>query len=152
MYKQIIYLLSQFSTPYVVALQSPSHVRLFVTSWTVARQISLSLTISQSLPKFMSIASVMPSSHLILSHPLLLPSIFPSITDFSNESAVCITHYTGNHIGNISFNPQNDILSEVQIVFLFYRWEHGDKERTRHLTKVIQLIKWSVSRSVHATP
>ena len=52
---------------------------------------TLSLTISRSLPKFMSIASVMPSSHLILWHPLpLLPSIFPGIRDFSNESAVPI--------------------------------------------------------------
>ena len=56
------------------------------TPWTAACQASLSLTISQSLPKFMSIALVMPSSHLILWHPLLLlPSIFPSIRDFSNS-------------------------------------------------------------------
>ena len=56
-----------------------------------ARQASLSLTISPSLPRFMSIASVMPSSHLILWYPLFfLPSIFPSIRDFSNESAVHI--------------------------------------------------------------
>ena len=68
-----------------------SHVRLFVTPWTAASQASLSLTISLSLPKFMSIASVMPSNHLILWQPLLLlSSIFPSIRDFSNESAVCI--------------------------------------------------------------
>ena len=58
--------------------------------WTAARQASLSLTISRRLPKFMPIASVMPSSHLILWHPLLLPSIFPSIRDFYNESAFCI--------------------------------------------------------------
>ena len=51
---------------YSVVVQSPSHVRLFVTPWAAARQASLSLTISRSLPKFMSIASVMPSSHLIL--------------------------------------------------------------------------------------
>ena len=56
------------------------HVWLFATPWIAARQTSLSLTISQSLPKFMSIASVMPSSHLILWRPdILLPSIFPSI-------------------------------------------------------------------------
>ena len=60
--------------------QSPSYVRLFVTPWTAARQASLSLTISRSLPKFMSIALVMPSSPLILWCPLLLlPSIFPNI-------------------------------------------------------------------------
>ena len=67
-------------------VQWPSHLWLFVTPWTAARQASLSLTISWSLPKFMSIASVMSSSHLILWCPLLLlPSIFPSIRDFSNE-------------------------------------------------------------------
>ena len=60
-------------------------------SWTTKHQASLSLTISQSLPKFMSIALVMPSNNLILWHPLLLlPSIFPSIRDFSNESAIGI--------------------------------------------------------------
>jgi len=75
----------------VVVVQSPSHVWLFVTPWTAACQTSLSLTISQSLPKFMSIAPVMPSSHLILWCPLfLLPSVFPSIRDFSNESPVRI--------------------------------------------------------------
>ena len=62
-----------------------------MTLWTAARQASPSLTISRSLPKSMSIASVMPSNHLILWHPLfLLPSIFPSIRDFSNELAVRI--------------------------------------------------------------
>ena len=68
----------------------PNGVWLFATPWTAAYQISMSFTISQSLPKFMFIASVMPSTHLILSCPLLLlPSIFPSIRDFSNESYVC---------------------------------------------------------------
>ena len=67
----------------------PSHVRLFVTPWTATRQASLSITDSWSLPKLMSIESVMPSNHLILCHPLLLsPSIFPSIRVFSNESAL----------------------------------------------------------------
>ena len=72
-------------------VQSPSHVWLFGTPWTPARQTSLSLTISWSFPKFMFIALVMPSSHLILWHPLLLlPQIFPSIRDLSNESSVRI--------------------------------------------------------------
>ena len=79
--------------PSVLAVvQLPSHVWLFMTPWTVALEASLSLTISWSFPKFMSIASVMPSSHL--SHPLcpflLLPSIFPRISVFSNESALCV--------------------------------------------------------------
>ena len=73
------------------SVQSLSHVRLFATPWTAAHQASLSITNSQSLPKLMSIESVMPSSHLILCRPLLLlPSIFPSIRVFSNESALCI--------------------------------------------------------------
>ena len=72
-------------------VQSLSHVQLFVTSWTAARQASLSFTISQRLLKLMSIESVMPSNHLILCHPLpCLPSIFPSIRVFSNESSLCI--------------------------------------------------------------
>ena len=63
-----------------------SAAQLFVTPWTAAWQATLSLTISQSLPKFMSIVLVMPSSHLILWGPLLLlPSVFPSIGDFSKE-------------------------------------------------------------------
>ena len=68
-----------------------SRVQLFVTPWTAAHQASLSITNSQSLLKLTSIVSVMPSNHLILCHPLLLPpSIFPSIRVFSNESVLCI--------------------------------------------------------------
>ena len=68
-----------------------SHVWLFVTPWIAAHQASLSLTISRSLLKLMSIESVMPSNHLILCCPLhLLPSIFPSIRVFSNELVLCI--------------------------------------------------------------
>ena len=68
--------------------QSLSHVQLFATPWTAALQASLSITNSWSL--LMSIESVMPSKHLIFCHPLLLPSIFPSIRVFSNESIVVI--------------------------------------------------------------
>ena len=77
------------SKPTVVQL--PSHAQLFTTPRTAACQASLSFAISQSLPKFMSIISVMPSSHLILCHPLLLlPSIFPISRVFSNELAFLI--------------------------------------------------------------
>ena len=69
---------------------SHSGVRLFVMPWSSARQASLSITNSQSLLKLMSIESVMPSNHLILCHPLLLSSVFPSIRVFSNESVLCI--------------------------------------------------------------
>ena len=72
------------------SLQSLSCVRLFATPWTTAHQGSLSITNSRSPPKSMSIESVMPSNHLILCRPLLLPSIFPSSRGFSNESALCI--------------------------------------------------------------
>ena len=73
------------------SVQSLSSVWLFVNPWTAARQPSLSITNSRSLLKLMSIELVMPSSHLILYRPLLLlPSIFPSIRVFSNESVLCI--------------------------------------------------------------
>ena len=75
----------------VSSVQSLSLVQLFVIPWTTAHQASLSITNSQSLLRLMSIDSVMPSSHLILCCPLLLPpSIFPSIRVFSNESALHI--------------------------------------------------------------
>ena len=74
------------------SVQSLSLVRLFATPWIAARQASLSITNFRSLPKLMSIESVMPSNHLILCRPLLLlPSIFPSIRVFSNESVLHIT-------------------------------------------------------------
>ena len=77
--------------PHLTSVQSLSRVRLFATPWTTARQASLSITISQSPPKPIPIELVMPSSHLILGRPLLLlPSIFPSIRVFSNESALHI--------------------------------------------------------------
>ena len=73
------------------SVQSLSRVWLFVTPWITARQASLSITNSQSPPKPMFIESMMPFNHLILCHPLfLLPSIFPSIRVFSNESAIHI--------------------------------------------------------------
>ena len=90
------------------SVQSLSRVWLFATPWTIALQASLSITNSQSLPKLMSIKSVMPSSHLILCRPLLLlPSIFPSIRVFSNESALRIRW---PKYWNFSFNisPSNE--------------------------------------------
>ena len=80
--------LRKIHLPFGVIVQSLSCVQLFVTPWTAAHQASLSITNSWSLLKFKSTESVMPSNHLILCHPLLLlPSIFPSIRIFSNESA-----------------------------------------------------------------
>ena len=75
---------------FISSVQSLSHVCLSVTQWTAARQASLSITNSRSSLKLMSIESVMPSNHLILCHPLLPPSVFPSIRVFSSESVLCI--------------------------------------------------------------
>ena len=94
---------AQFSS-----VQSLSHVWLFVTPWTTAHQVSLSITNSRSLPKPMSIESMMPSNHLILCHPLLLlPSIFLSIRVFSSESAL---HIRWPKYWSFSFNisPSNE--------------------------------------------
>ena len=80
-----------FDTNHFGSVQSLSRVQLFVTPWTAACQASLSITNSWSLHKLLSIESVMPSKHLILCHPLLLlPSIFSSISVFSNESVLHI--------------------------------------------------------------
>ena len=90
----------------IVAVQSLIRVQLFVTPWTAACQASLSFTISRSLLKLMSIESVMPSNHLILCHPLLLlPSIFPSIRVFSNESAL---HIRWPKYWSFSISPSNE--------------------------------------------
>ena len=74
----------------ISSVQLLSHVQLFAAPWTAARWASLSITSSRSLLKLMSLESVMPSNHLILYRPLLLPSNFPSIRIFSNESVLHI--------------------------------------------------------------
>ena len=91
------------------SVQSLSRVRLFVTAWTAACQASLSITNSQDLLKLKSIESVMPSSHLILCPPLSLPSLFPSIRVFSNESVLHIRwpKYWGFSF-SISISPSNE--------------------------------------------
>ena len=83
--------ISFFRLQFRSVVQPLSRVQLFATLWTAACQASLSVTNSQSLLKLMSIKSVMPSNHLTLCRPLLhLPSIFPSIRVFSNQSVLCI--------------------------------------------------------------
>ena len=92
----------------VVVVQLLSHVWLFGTPWTAARQISLSFTISQSLLKLMSIELVMPSNHLILCHPVLpSPSIFPSIRVFPSELAFRI-RWPEYWSFNFSISPSNE--------------------------------------------
>ena len=93
----------QFST-----VQSLSRIQLFVVPWTAACQASLSITNPRSLLKLMSIKLVMPSNYLIICHPLLLlPSIFPSIRVFSNES---VLHIRWPRYWSFSFNicPSNE--------------------------------------------
>ena len=91
----------------VVVVQPLSHVQLFVTPWTAACKASLSFTISQDLLKLRSIELTMPSNYLILYFPLLfLPSMFPSIRVFSNESALCI-RWPGYWSFCFSISPSN---------------------------------------------
>ena len=88
------------------SVQSLSHVQLFATPWTAARQASLSITNSWRLLKPMSIESVMPSNHLILCHPfLLLPSVLPSIRVFTNES---VLHIKWPKYWSFNISPSNE--------------------------------------------
>ena len=121
------------------SVQSLSHIRLFVTPWTAAHQTSLSIINSRSLPKLISIESVMPSNHLIFCHPLLLPpSIFPSIGVFTNESALCIKwpkywsfsfniSPSNEHSGLISFRMDWLDLPEVQRTLNSLLQHHSSK-------------------------
>ena len=94
----------------VSSVQSLSHVRLFATPWTTARQASLSFTISRSLPKLRSIESVLPPNHLILCLTLLLPpSIIPSIRVFSSESVLRI-RWPKYWSFSFSISPSNEHL------------------------------------------
>ena len=100
---------------YISSVQLLSHVQLLVTPWTAARQAFLSITSSRSLLKLMSIELVMPSNHLILCHPLLLlPSIFPSIRVFSNESVFV----SGGQSFGVS-GSSSDVYIHVSILFQF---------------------------------
>ena len=98
-----------------VVVQLLSHICFFATPWTVACQASLSFTVSQSLLKFMSVESLMPSNHLILFHPLfLLPSVFPRISVFSIESKDCLKKCTRKK--NVP-----DSFKTTQVILVFYR-------------------------------
>ena len=123
----------------ISSAQSLSRVQLFATAWTVARQASLPITNSWSLPKLMSTESVMPSSHLILCHPLLLlHSIFPSIRVFSNESGLHIRwpkywsfsfsiSHSNEHPGLISFRMDWLDLLTVQETLKSLLQHHSSK-------------------------
>ena len=92
---------------FIVVVQSLSRVYLFVTPWTAACHTSLSFTISRSLLKLMSIESEIPSNHLILCHSLLLPSVFPRIRVFSNESVLRI-RWTKYWSFSFNISPSNE--------------------------------------------
>ena len=126
----------------VVVIQSPSHLQLFVTPRTAARQAFLSFTISLSLPKFMFIALVMLSSHLIIWRPLRLSSVFPSIRDFASESSV---HIRWPKYWSFSISPSSEYsglislkmdwfdLLAIQGIFRSLLQHHGSK------TSILQL-------------
>ena len=97
-------------------VESLSCVWCFVAPWAAALQASLSFTNSQSMLKFMSIELVMPSNHLILCHPLLLPSIFPSIRVFSNESVLCI-RWPKYQSFSFSISPSNEYSGLISFRF-----------------------------------
>ena len=106
--KDNIHILTCTSHRHISSVHSLGRVQLFVTPWNAACQASLSITNSQSLLKLMAIKSVMPSNHLILYGPLLLPpSIFPSIRVFSNESILCIRRPKYCSF-SFSINPSNE--------------------------------------------
>ena len=114
------------------SIQSLSRVWLFVTPWIAARQASLSITISRSSLKLMSIESVMPSNHLILCPLLfLLPSNFPSIGVFSNESVLCIRwpnysiNSSKNRYSHISFHflSKGKWWSFTAVFSFFFKWD-----------------------------
>ena len=120
-WKNILCLLNIYiQRRHISSVQSLSLVWLFVTPWTAARQASLSITNSQSLPKLMSIQSVMPSNHLILSCPLLfLPSIFPSIRLFSDESMLHI-RWPKYWSFSFSISPSNEYSRLISFRLIFF--------------------------------
>ena len=139
----------------ICSVQSLSHVRFFATPWTAACQGSLSITISLSLLKFTFITSVMPSNHLILCHPLLLlPSIFPSLRVFSNESALRIrwpkywsfsfsTNPFSEYSGLISFRMDWLYLLAVQGTLKSLLQHHSSK------TSILQLSAFFIVQLSH---
>ena len=134
------------------SVQSLSHVWLFATPWSAARQASLSITSSQSLLKLMSIKSVMPSNYLILCHPLLLlPSIFSNIRIFSKES---VLHTRWPKYWSSSFNTsasnEYSVLTSFRINWLDLLAVQGtlkslipDHSLLQHHT-IYQVLCWSL--------
>ena len=132
----------------IVAVQSPSCVLLFAAPWATACLASLSLTVSWSLPKFMSIESVMISNHLILCHTLLLlPSTFPSIRVFSNELALCITW---RECWSFSLSPSNEYSGTISFKIDWFDLQGTLKSLLQHhiLKASIYSLYYSLGRSI----
>ena len=124
------------------SVQSLSRVQLFATPWTAARQASLSITNSQSLPELLSIESVIPSNHLILCRPLLLlPSIFPSIRVFYNESVLCI-RWPKYWSFSFSISPSNEYsgLISFRMDWLDLLAVQGTRKSPRHHKEEKKLV------------
>ena len=129
----------------VVAVQLLSCVQLFATPWTAACQASLSITNSQSLLKLMSIESMMPSNHLILCHPLLLPpSFFPSIRVFSNESALPIRWPKDWSFSISSSNEYSRLISFGIDWFDLLEVQGALKSLLQHHSSKASVLWWSV--------
>ena len=110
----------------ISSIQLLSHVGLFATPWTAKHQASLSITNSQSLFKLRSIESVMPSNHRILCHPLLLlPSVFPTIRVFSNESVLRI-RWPKYWSFSFSISPSNEYSGPVSFRIDYLDWKRMD--------------------------
>ena len=124
-YSRESFLYFQFSP---VAQSRPT---LFVTPWTAARQASLSITNSRSWLKLMSIESVMPSRHLILCHPLLPPSIFPSIRVFSNEPLFRKDHFYRLCFCEKPRNKQTKLEEKHVPVSLYYLCKGEEKKNEK---------------------
>ena len=144
--------LSHFT--YISSVQSLSRLWLFATPWTAARQASLSISNSWSLLKLMAIELVMPSNHLILCHPLpLLPSIFPSIRVFSNESVLHRWPKYWSFSFNISLSNEDSGLISFRIDWLDllavqgtlqnFVQHHSSKASIHQLIQSNQLSNWS---------
>ena len=117
------------------SVQSLSRVWLFATSWTAARQASLSITNSQSSLKLMSVELVMPSNHLILCHPLLLlPSVFPSNKVFSNESVLRI-RWAKYWSFSFSVSPSKEHPGLISSVYLITMHQSHQSFRQCHLPR-----------------
>ena len=135
----------------LVVVQSPICVWLFATSWTAARQPSLSLTISWSLPTFMSIETVMPSSHLILSRPLLLlPTVFPSIMLFSSESTLCI-RWPKYWSFSFSISPSSEYSRLISFIILISLQSKG-LSRVFYSTSLKASILQRTLQEINAVP